>query len=141
MEGYMSSTRMGGAAALATAASMLILAATALANRWDFGWSGWHGGSKDSRTWVASRVGTHSWYKETCHSDGYQTPGGTFVVELRRVRSFAPDVSLGTHQFNCNNTNGYHTYSSDGSGEHKFRFPSVSQGYIGISGTGHVNYP
>lgn len=132
--------RSGFGVALA-AGAMLLFAGQAIASTWNFSWSGWIGGSHDSNTWSASRAGTHTWVKTSCHAVA-PIPGGSFDVEVRRVRSLLPDVSLGTKRYTCNNTDEAKGYASDGSGPHKFRFPYVSQGSNGgISGAGHVNFP
>lgn len=121
--------------------AVLIFAAQAAAGTWQFSWNGWKGGSRDSRSWHARYTGTHQWVKETCRAVN-NVSGGTFTVEIRRVRSFRPDVSLGTRRFYCNNNDAAARYYSDGGGKHKFRFPYVGRGDLdGIRGTGHVNYP
>lgn len=119
---------------------VLACAGQALASTWNFSWSGWRGGTKDSNTWSASRAGNHQWVKDSCHADA-AVSGGTFTVELRKVRSLQPDISLGTKTYSCSNAQESKGYSSPGSGSHKFRFPTVSRGDIGISGTGHVSFP
>ncbi len=78
--------------------------------------------------------------KRECRADA-PVSGGYFTVEIRRVRSFQPDVSLGTQTYYCNNNDGARQYYSSGGGPHKFRFPYVARGDIGISGKGYVNYP
>jgi hypothetical protein len=123
-------------------AVILVFASQAMASTWNFSWSGWVGGDHDSNTWSASGAGTHTWWKTSCAPHVGSLTGITFTVEVRRVRSFAPDVSLGTHGYNCNNTDGSTNYSSSAGGPHKFRFPNVSNGSMGgIDGTGHVNFP
>jgi hypothetical protein len=119
----------------------LVFASEALAATYSFGWQHWIGGDRDSHDWHASQTGTHQWVKETCGPDAVGAPSGNFTVEIRRNRSFEPDVSLGTQQFACNNSDASAEYYSDGGGDHHFRFPSVDIGTIGINGTGHVNYP
>lgn len=72
----------------------------------------------------------------------YGQSGGSFTVELRRVRTAMPDVSLGTKSFSCSNTDQTGNYSSGASGRHKFRFPYVAQGSNGgITGNGKVVFP
>jgi predicted secreted protein len=124
----------------ATCAITLAFAAAAFASTWNFTWSGWRGGTRDSNTWSASKAGNHQWVKDACHADA-AVPGGSFTVEIRRVRSLQPDQSLGTKTYHCNNTVESKGYASPGSGPHKFRFPTVSQGAVGISGKGHVSFP
>ena len=74
-------------------------------------------------------------------TDAFGAPSGNFTVEIRRNRSFEPDVSLGAQQFARSNSDASAEYYSDGGGNHHFRFPSVDIGTIWINGTGHVNYP
>lgn len=120
---------------------VLIFAAQATAATWQFSWYGWKGGTRDSSTWGARYTGTHTWVKETCRAVN-NVSGRYFGVEIRRVRSFQPDVSLGTQRFACTNNDAAARYYSGGGGKHKFRFPYVDRGNLdGIRGTGHVNYP
>jgi hypothetical protein len=132
--------RTSSAVTLLAIAGVLVLAGQALASTWDFSWSGWRGGTRDSNTWSAQKAGNHTWVKETCHADA-PLSGGTFKVEIRKVRSLQPDQSLGSKTYTCSNTDESKSYASPGSGPHKFRFPSVQRGDVGISGTGHVNFP
>lgn len=119
-----------------------IFASQASASVWNFWWEGWVGGSRDSNTWSAQSAGTHQWVKLTCKPHVGNLTGVTFTVEVRRVRSFLPDVSLGTHGYNCNNNQQSTNYSSSDGGPHKFRFPYVSNGSMGgIDGTGRVIFP
>lgn len=124
------------------AAAFLVFAAQAFAGTWYFTWDGWRGGTRDSRTWHSNNAGTHAWYKDRCRPTAAGLSGGTFTVELRRVRDWLPDISLGTRTFYCNNNPTGHGYASSAGGDHKFRFPYVSWGgQGGITGSGHVTYP
>lgn len=123
-------------------AAILVFASQAMASTWNFSWSGWVGGDRDSNTWSASGAGTHTWVKTSCSPHVGSLSGVTFTVELRRVRNLLPDVSLGTHGYACSNTDQSSGYSSASGGPHKFRFPYVSNGSMGgIDGIGYVNFP
>lgn len=128
------------AATAAVAVFLVALVSQASASTWNFSWSGWHGGTHDSSTWSASKSGDHGWVNVSCHADA-PVSGGQYKVEIRRDRSFLPDVSLGIKTYGCNGNLQNKKFNSGGSGEHKFRFPWVEKGTIGISGKGRVNYP
>ncbi len=127
-------------AATAAAAFLLVVVSQAAASTWNFTWSGWKGGTHDSSTWSASTSGNHAWVNVRCRADG-AVSGGQYKVEVRRVRSLQPDESLGVKTYGCNNNLQNKKFNSGNSGKHKFRFPWVEKGSIGISGNGRVNYP
>ena len=131
--------RSGSITALAVFV-VLALAGQAIASTWNFSWAGWRGGDRDSRTWSASRSGNHQWVKRTCRADA-DLSGGVFDVEIRKVRSLRPDLSLGVKRYRCDDGDESKGFSSPGGGPRKFRFPFVSRGDVGISGSGHVSFP
>lgn len=126
------------------AGGLLVFAATSLAGQYGFKWSGWRGGTRDSSDWDAGSSGTHTWHKRSCGVNNEPPggiPNGDFTVEIRRNRSFQPDVSLGVREFHCNNKNQGRNYYSGDDGDHHFRFPRVDRGEYGIYGRGRVDYP
>jgi hypothetical protein len=61
--------KRGRLSALLALAIVVVFAAQAVAATWNFTWSGWSGGDRDSRTWNATRTGGHSWWKTSCRAD------------------------------------------------------------------------